>query len=294
MAPNSDQEPLINSNPELQSYYQSLESRIGYRLFLGGTRHFGFYDKDTWWPFPISKALRAMEDRLATSLDLPPGAYVLDAGCGVGHVALRLATQHGFRIQGIDVIDHHLDKARQNIARSGLPDGQIAVRKTDYHHLETFEPETFDGVYTMETFVHATDPEAVLAGFFHVLRPGGRLTLFEYDHVLNERSPASMVQSMQRINKYAAMPTNSRSHPGVFRQMLEDAGFTDIVVRDHSENITPMTRLFYLIAYVPFLFVRLFGLERYFINTVAGVESYRGRKHWRFLGISATKPGTFV
>lgn len=36
-------EPLINHNPSLQSYYTSLESRIGYRLFLGGTRHFGYY-----------------------------------------------------------------------------------------------------------------------------------------------------------------------------------------------------------------------------------------------------------
>lgn len=35
--------PLINDNPELQSYYQSLESRIGYRLVLGGTRHFGYW-----------------------------------------------------------------------------------------------------------------------------------------------------------------------------------------------------------------------------------------------------------
>lgn len=35
--------PRINDNPELQSYYQSLESRIGYRLVLGGTRHFGYW-----------------------------------------------------------------------------------------------------------------------------------------------------------------------------------------------------------------------------------------------------------
>ena len=35
--------PLINDNPELQSYYQSLESRVGYRLVLGGTRHFGYW-----------------------------------------------------------------------------------------------------------------------------------------------------------------------------------------------------------------------------------------------------------
>lgn len=291
MAPEPDQGPLINSNPQLQSYYHSLESRIGYRLFLGGTRHFGYYEKDTWWPFPISKALRAMEDKLATSLNLPPGAYVLDAGCGVGHVAINLATKHGFKIQGIDIVEHHLEKARRNITQSAPSEKQIAVQKMDYHHLESFGCGTFDGVYTMETFVHATDPKAVLAGFFRILRPGGHLSLFEYDHELNDDSPKAMARYMRKINEFAAMPTNSQSYPGVFQQMLEDAGFTNVIVRDYSDNIKPMTRLFYLIAYIPFLIVTFLGLEHYFINTVAGVQSYRGRKHWRYLAISATKPG---
>lgn len=43
----TDIEIKINDNPELQSYYQSPESRIGYRLVLGGTRHFGYWDKET-------------------------------------------------------------------------------------------------------------------------------------------------------------------------------------------------------------------------------------------------------
>jgi len=87
------------------------------------------------------------------------------------------------------------------------------------------------------------------------------------------------------------MPTNALSHPGVFQDMLEDAGFTDVVVRDYSENIKPMTRLFFLIAYVPYLLITLFHLERYFINTVAGVQSYQGHGRWRYIVISATKPG---
>lgn len=81
-----------------QSYYDTLESRIGYKLFLGGTRHFGYYDPGTIWPFPLTPALRRMEDYLYTSLDLPEGAKVLDAGCGVGHVARHLAQVSSFWI----------------------------------------------------------------------------------------------------------------------------------------------------------------------------------------------------
>ncbi|RAL17629.1 class I SAM-dependent methyltransferase [Aspergillus homomorphus CBS 101889] len=288
-------QPLIDKNPQLQSYYHSLESRIGYRIFLGGTRHFGFYEHDTWWPFPISRSLRAMEDKLAGLLELPRGASVLDAGCGVGHVAIHLATEHGYKVQGIDIIEHHLYKARRNITRAGLSEHQVTVRKMDYHHLQSLRRESFDGIYTMETFVHATDPESVLAGFFRLLRPGGRLALFEYDHVLSvadTQEQAAMVEDMRKINEFAAMPTNSRSHPGTFKEMLEDAGFEDVVVRDYSENIRPMTRLFFLVAYVPYLIVTMLGLQRYFINTVAGVQSYRGRDHWHYLAISARKPGT--
>jgi SAM-dependent methyltransferase len=232
-----------------------------------------------------------MEDKLAELLNLPPGSNVLDAGCGVGHVALHLATKFKYRIQGIDVVSHHIEKAKRNFARAKLPEGQVAVRLMDYHHLESLDDQSFDGIYTMETFVHATDPKAVLAGFFQKLRPGGRLALFEYDHEFVNNSPDDMANSMRKINDFAAMPTNDLSHPGVFKDMLEEAGFTDVVVNDYSENIKPMTRLFYLVAYIPWLIVTFLGLEKHFINTVAGVESYRGHGRWRYVAITATKPG---
>lgn len=286
--------PLINDNPLLQSYYYSLESRIGYRFVLGGTRHFGYWDNDRYWPFPISKALRAMEDKLVEVLALPAGAQILDAGCGVGHVALHLAKKFDFRISAIDVIDHHIVKARRNIERSGLPDGQVTVRKMDYHHLESFKDESFDGAYTMETFVHATDPEAVLAGFYRILRPGGRVALFEYDHNLLAEEPDDMAKSMRQINHYAAMPTNEISDVGVFKRMLEDTGFEDVVVRDYSENIRPMTRAFFLLAIIPYYIIKLFHLERFFINTIAGVNTYLGHGRWRYVAITATKPGAAI
>lgn len=141
--------------------------------------------------------------------------------------------------------------------------------------------------------MHATDPEAVLAGFFRVLRPGGRLALFEYDYEFTDESPKIVGRSMRKINQYAAMPTHEKSRPGAFKQMLEDAGFEDVVVRDYSENIRPMTRLFFILAVIPYLFITLFGLERYFINTVAGVGGYMGggSHGWRYVAITATKPG---
>lgn len=294
MASDTRADTVINDNPALQSYYNSLESRIGYRLVLGGTRHFGYYERGSDWPWPVGRALRRMEGKLFDALALPEGSQVLDAGCGVAAVAINMA-RRGLRITGIDVIDHHIVKAKRRIAKSRLPDGQVTVQKMDYHHLETLQSESFDGVYTMETFVHATDPEAVLEGFFRVLRPGGRIALFEYDHSFeSEEQLGDLAISMKQVNEHAAMPTNERSKPGFFREVLENAGFTDIVVRDYSENIKPMLWLFYILAAVPFILVRFFRLEKYFINTVAGARGLAGQKYWRFVSISATKPGDKV
>ncbi|CAL3972374.1 unnamed protein product [Diplocarpon coronariae] len=280
--------PQINSNKSLQDYYTSIESRVGYSLVLGGTRHFGLYDKGKIWPFPIGSALRAMENHLFDTLGLDKGSLVLDAGCGVGHVAIHMATR-GLRVHCIDVVDHHIEKAKGNIKSQGF-DESITIRKMDYHHLSGFADETFDGAYTMETFVHATDPEQALGEFFRVLKPGGRLALYEYDHESPEAAPKFLESHMKEINKYAAMPSNALFEKGVLQKMLGDAGFENVAVEDLSANITPMMRLFFVIGVVPYLLIRLFGLQAYFVNTVAGVEGYLGQKYWRYIAVSARKP----
>ncbi|KAJ8103606.1 S-adenosyl-L-methionine-dependent methyltransferase [Lipomyces tetrasporus] len=286
MTPSPDQEPVINANPSLQDYYASLESRLGYRLVLGGTRHFGYYNTDTYWPFPIDRALRAMEDHLFDSLGLETGANVLDAGCGDGHVAMHLAGR-GLRVQGIDVVDRHVRKAQRNISARGLQDA-VAVRKMDYHHLDGLADESFDGVYTMETFVHATDPEAAATEFFRVLKPGGSIALFEYDHA--DTASHKLKLSLATINKYAAMPGYDRFGPGILQRILEAAGFQDVVVTDLTVNVTPMLRLFCVMAYLPYLLIRLLGLQPWFVNTVAGVQGYRARKTCRYVAVSGRKP----
>lgn len=41
----------------IQSYYESWESYFGYKLALDGAQHYGYYEKDTYWPFPIYASL---------------------------------------------------------------------------------------------------------------------------------------------------------------------------------------------------------------------------------------------
>ena len=171
----------------------------------------------------------------------------------------------------------------------GLEDA-VTIRKMDYHHLDGFENEGFEGVYTIETFVHATDPEAALKEFYRVPKPGGTLALYEYNHNNLSAAPDDLRTSIQQISKYAAMPAHEGFQRGVLQHLLQDIGFEDVVVNDLTTNVTPMARLFFLLAYIPYLFVKLLGLQSHFVNTVAGVEVYRGREYCRYVAVSAKKP----
>ncbi|KAL9615140.1 MAG: hypothetical protein Q9167_000458 [Letrouitia subvulpina] len=293
-----EKEPLVKPSPSLQRYYESLESRIGYRLFLGGTRHFGYYAADAWWPFPITAALRRMEDHLFGSLKLQPGSRALDAGCGVGHVAMHLAGK-GLQVYGIDVMKRHVRWGQQYVKSRGF-EKTVTIRLGDYHNLENLNDKSFDGVYTMETLVHATDPERVLQEFFRVLKPGGSIALYEYDHVTRDNVPKdvpeSVVKGLEQVNRGASMPANELFDRGVLPSMLEKHGFQDVVVEDLSENIKPMIMLFFVVAYIPFLFIQLLGLEAWFVNTQAGVQGYRVLKWrlWRYIAVTAKKPSAKV
>lgn len=60
---------VVGGNPAVQSYYENMELRVGYWLVQGGPRHLGYWERDTWWPFPVSASLRRMEQVMLDRLD---------------------------------------------------------------------------------------------------------------------------------------------------------------------------------------------------------------------------------
>ncbi|KAL7947128.1 hypothetical protein V8C42DRAFT_319709 [Trichoderma barbatum] len=51
-------EHIMIDNVALRAYYESWDSRIVYQVIMGGTQHFGYWEKDTYWPFPLRSKLR--------------------------------------------------------------------------------------------------------------------------------------------------------------------------------------------------------------------------------------------
>lgn len=285
----------IAHSPQLQEYYGSWESRLGYRLLLGGNRHFGYYQPGTKWPFPLSSAMWRSEDHLYKLLGLPPNSKVLDAGCGNGFVAIHFA-RNGLRVLGVDATERHIQRARQNIRDQGMED-RVETRIADYQQLDWIPDDSLDGVYTMETFVHATDGQQALREFYRVLKPGGSIAMHEYWHLCekdlsNRDIPRDMLEAASRVDQYAAMPTYTRLNPGVLKEWLTTQGFEDTEEIDLSENIGPMLLFFHILSYVPYLFICLFGVQARFVNTEAGAQGYRGLKQglWGKASYKAKKP----
>lgn len=235
-----------------------------------------------------------MEDQLISWLALPAGSRILEAGCGVGHVALYLA-KHGMRVTGIDIIDHHVEQARRSAQKAKLPKDQMVIEKMDFERLESIPSASHDGAFTMQSLGHAFSAEKALAGFFRILKPGGRFVLVEVERRPNaeeDKKNPRLTEQLSMINVGTGMPTNERSHDGFYKGLLEGAGFVDVESRDISDNILPVVRMFYVVLIVPYLFVRLLGIEKHFISMLAGTAGYVGYDRWRFMVVTGTKPKT--
>jgi SAM-dependent methyltransferase len=116
---------------------------------------------------PPPPDLVASADRFAASV--PPGAWVLDLGCGPGiHTAwLR---ERGLRAVGGDLSTAMLDQARRF---AGAPLVQLEMRSLP------FPSGCFDGIWWMASLLHLPKAQAptALAEAHRVLVPGGLLAL---------------------------------------------------------------------------------------------------------------------
>ena len=229
-----------------------------------------------------------MEAKLADKLSLPKGAKVLDAGCGVGDVASYLAANHRLKVTGIDILGFNIEEAKRRIKERGLGE-LVNVQLMSYEKLD-FPKDSFDAVYTMETFVHAENPEKVLEGFHKVLKPGGKLVMFEYAHDKYSDMSERAVQVFTFINKHAAMPAFQRFTHGTQENLMKKAGFRSISVQDITDNIAPMMKVFNLIAFIPYQLISLVGKRARYINAMSAVEYCRYAKHIKYNIYAAVKP----
>jgi SAM-dependent methyltransferase len=112
-------------------------------------------------------------------LGLREGDRVLDAGCGPGYDAIRMAALVGRtgRVTGIDLSGRMIAIAEAKASGTGLP---VTFRTGDVRKLP-FPGASFDAIRIERTLQILDDPGRVLDEMVRVLAPGGRLLAVEPD-----------------------------------------------------------------------------------------------------------------
>jgi cyclopropane-fatty-acyl-phospholipid synthase len=141
-----------------------------YRLWLDPTMTYSSALFGGDFTQPLARAQQAKYERMLAELALPPGAHILEIGCGWGGFA-EVAARAGYRVTGLSLSDAQTAYARERIARAGLAD-RVTLAVRDYRD----ERGTYDGVASIEMFEAVG--EKYWPVYFSTLRrclaPGGR------------------------------------------------------------------------------------------------------------------------
>jgi ubiquinone/menaquinone biosynthesis C-methylase UbiE len=123
-------------------------------------------------PFLTPQATQAEAEFVIESMNLAPGAQVLDVGCGYGRHAMELAAR-GFHMVGLDLSTPLLVRGGEEAHRRGLT---INFVRGDMRELD-FEGQ-FEAAYCLfSTFGYFEDEtnKKTLANIQRALKPGGKL-----------------------------------------------------------------------------------------------------------------------
>ncbi|MFD2145562.1 class I SAM-dependent methyltransferase [Mucilaginibacter antarcticus] len=159
---------------------------------------------------------RSLEKDYATLITLlKPNMQVLDIGCGTGAISKGIAkmVQPQGHVTAIDNTEHFIISGKETYGD---------VENLELLHTDLFEFKThkkFDLITAARTLQWLNNPEQALAKMKSLLKPGGWLSVLDYDHNAIEWQPEPPV-SMQVF--YAAF-LKWRKDAGMNNRVAEDA-----------------------------------------------------------------------
>ena len=176
-----------------------------------------------WDENPIRAGIaRGVVESLSQQIPLRADMNLLDYGCGTGLVAFSLAPKVG-KILAVDSSDGMLTQLREKAVEMGCDN--VTARKLDLSTDDSLE-QRFDLIYTSMTLHHIVDTASILARFFELLNPGGRLAIIDLDS-----EDGSFHGDMPGI-----------AHQGfdrsALKQLAEEAGFSQL----HTETAHVVSR----------------------------------------------------
>jgi arsenite methyltransferase len=148
--------------------------------------------QDAWarWVLRPENELESMHptrDRVLANAAVEPGDVLLDVGAGSGLIAfgaLDLVGERG-RVIFSDISETLLDHCRRHAAELAA-DGRCEFLLASADDLAGVPDDTVDIVTTRSVLIYVRDKAGAFSEFRRVLRPGGRVSIFEpinrFDH----------------------------------------------------------------------------------------------------------------
>lgn len=130
------------------------------------------------YDFVARRVLRRLYRRIAEDIaaTAAPGARVLDVGTGPGVLLVELAKQRSdLDLTGVDLSTDMVAKAQRNVTAFG---DRVRVQAADVASLP-FSDGSFDLVVSSLSMHHWDHPEAAAPELDRVLRPGGRIHIYD-------------------------------------------------------------------------------------------------------------------
>ena len=123
-------------------------------------------------------AIRESKSVILDGLRLAPGRRVLDVGCGMGDDVFAIAERVGpsGSVVGADVSEAMIEEARRRTP-AGAP---VSFQVADARALP-FPDGAFDGVRAERLLMHVPEVPRAVAEMARVVRPGGRVSVFDFD-----------------------------------------------------------------------------------------------------------------
>jgi arsenite methyltransferase len=147
-----------------------------------------------------TKMLGTTRGRVLDQAELAEGETLLDVGCGDGLIAFGAIERGAGLVIFSDISQDLLDESRRLAEDTGVLDRCRFLRAPadDLHELAD---ESVDVVTTRSVLIYVDDKESAFREFHRVLRPGGRVSLFEPINRLNRFLDAYDVEAVQELDK---------------------------------------------------------------------------------------------
>lgn len=166
---------------------------------------------------------------LADALWVGRDGVVLDVGCGTGEDALELAVRSGARVLGTDLSLAMVEEARRRGAGRNLP---VEFRVGDAAGIE-LPDGSVDGVRAKLVLMHCADVSRAASELVRVLRPGGRIAVFDYDFETSVVDHPDTASTRAVVRCLSDGHANSWSGRQMRRRFL-DLRLTEVTVTPHT------------------------------------------------------------